>query len=317
MNSIMIARPRRARGAIAVTIARQLGRHPPRNTPVIRRQTMSCRRAVGKRGRALREPEADERHEHDAALADAAREQRKHDEPDALADEVCRKDRTELGVAQAERARHVGRERPENRVDQAVEEVDQRADADQNQHRRRESPPTGDVSGTSASDIREFVADRYTRPVLSREDADRDRARLGASIDARPSTRKPRTGFTRCRTARAPPRRSRAPGRRSRRCRAAARTISLLSRATRAIGQVDAVLESDAHEVAAEREAERRDLEHVAPGAVTPQIAFGNSRRPSSIANSTLRAIGGVAPKPPPCSSQTLSRWRSNRPSFA
>ena len=50
------------------------------------------------------------------------------------------------------------------------------------------------------------------------------------------------------------------------------------------------------------------------PVAVTPQIAFGNSRKPSSIANSTLRAIGGVAPKPPPCSSHTLSRSPVEQP---
>ena len=86
-------------------------------------------RSVGQCRGGLRETETRQRQQHHASLTEAIGEQRQQHQPQALAGEVGGEDRSQLCVAQVQRSGHVRGERPEQRVDQAVEQVDQRAEA--------------------------------------------------------------------------------------------------------------------------------------------------------------------------------------------
>ncbi len=136
----MIARPRRldrCRGGDERETARKTPaeKHAGDQAPDDQR-SRAVRRARG----ALCDPESDEAEEHDRTLARLRFERSGNDdEPDALAGQIRGKDRPELRVAQLQRARHLRRERPEDRVDQPIQEVDQRAQTGQDENRRGET----------------------------------------------------------------------------------------------------------------------------------------------------------------------------------
>jgi hypothetical protein len=114
----MIASPLRLRGATHYREAAWQAaaeKHAGDEAPAeqIGGSNRECRRTL---------PKAKPRHgeKHNAPMSEAIRKRRENHEPDTLAGEVSREYRAQLRIAQRQRARHIRRKRPKNRVDQAV-----------------------------------------------------------------------------------------------------------------------------------------------------------------------------------------------------